>query len=99
MTTTIAREPWGHFDGPEPQRPRRADGFGGAACWPGEPKDPSHWCTRHPDHHYCETCVGWYGASHDMPHVVGGDAHPREWSDQCACRVCRAYNETTLATP
>jgi hypothetical protein len=85
-------DPWERFIGPEPVRPRPEPG----RCNPGEPRDPSLWCRRHSGHHYCETCLGWYGVPHDIVH---GDSphsypHPRgTLSGQCACRPCRVYRE------
>lgn len=85
--------PWLHFDGPEAPQPMRLDPDGRKACHPGEPVDPGRRCQRHHEHHYCESCDGWYGVPHDTIHgqVTWQTAHPGRDSDQCACRVCRTF--------
>ena len=85
-------DPWEQFTGPEPIRPRLR---GNDYCNPGEPSDPGESCSWHPEHYYCEVCLGWYGASHDGTHGGTGYGwpHPGSRPDQCACRPCRVYTE------
>ena len=79
-------DPWEQFTGPEPIRPRLR---GNDYCNPGEPSDPGESCSWHPEHYYCEVCLGWYGASHDGTHGGTGYGwpHPGSRPDQCACRL------------
>ena len=83
MTARTAR-----FAHPELIRPRlRGDDW----CMPGEPGDPGRSCTAHREHHYCPTCVGWYGVPHDAIHGgPGWPDHPLGGDRHCACRPCRA---------
>ena len=47
-------------------------------------------CDRHSAHHWCGTCVGFYGVPHTGIHE-GHTAHPfgTSLTDQCACRPCK----------
>jgi hypothetical protein len=84
---------WEQFTGPEPVRPRPR---GADWCNPGEPENPSSWCRMHSSHHYCATCVGWYGVPHDMIHGESPHSHAHPMGTlgpQCACRPCRAFVE------
>jgi hypothetical protein len=71
---------------PRYHRPR-ADGI--LRCRPGGTSRPTR-CGWHVEHHWCDTCEGWYGVPHDGIHQ-GPDAHPQTLSKAvgCACRPCR----------
>lgn len=78
--------------GRENVTPKRT-GFGTIewSCDAGQPVEP-YGCERHSEHHWCDTCRGFYGVPHDGIHD-GPNAHPRGPSDaeQCACRPCKDY--------
>lgn len=59
-------------------------------CEPGETTYPTN-CERHSEHHWCNTCEGYYGVPHDGGIHEGPFAHPNQFSDfrQCACRKCK----------
>jgi hypothetical protein len=64
-------------------------------CTAGETEDPTGRCTWHAEHHWCNTCQGFYGVYHDGIHTATSfrPAHPFGSSDpgQCACRPCKLY--------
>lgn len=68
----------------------RLDNDGSFACLPGNHIEPTS-CDRHPEHYYCEYCLGWYGVPHDESMHKGPSQHPLGNRDvrQCACRFCR----------
>ena len=59
---------------------------GSLRCKPGNARLPRK-CSWHPEHHWCETCEGFYGVPHDNIHE-GPSAHPTTNAHQCACRPC-----------
>lgn len=59
-------------------------------CEPGEVVYPLD-CERHPVHHWCGTCQGYYGVPHTGIHE-GPNAHPNIMgSRECVCRICKNY--------
>jgi hypothetical protein len=69
------------------------------ACVAGQRTFPDAW-TWH-NHHWCNTCEGWYGVPHDGIHA-GPDAHPHAALHnprQCACRPCQDYIAHTQVKP
>lgn len=67
-------------------------------CTAGQAVQPTaETCHRHPDHHWCGYCAGWYGVPHS---TVAGVCHTEQWvrtrhvdhaHATCACRYCRLF--------
>jgi hypothetical protein len=62
-------------------------------CEAGQRQKPGReTCTRHPSHHWCRTCRGWYGVPHDNGMHDRDQGHDgRTWTRGCACRPCREH--------
>lgn len=62
-------------------------------CEAGQTTEPTD-CERHPTHHWCQWCEGWYGVTHDgFCHTAKIRTTSRKYvSPQpgCACRYCQA---------
>ncbi len=61
-------------------------------CEAGQRDEPTD-CDRHPTHHWCEWCEGWYGVPHEgRCHTAKARKNTKDSgrpSHQCACRYCR----------
>lgn len=75
VMTKIVKMPWGETE---------------VQCEPGERENPVD-CTRHSNHYWCSTCLGYYGVPHDGGMHEGPSAHPNQfWNFRtCACRMCK----------
>lgn len=62
---------------------------GSLRCQPGATTIPTE-CEWHPDHHWCDYCLGYYGVPHEESMHRGLKQHPLGSSDvrSCVCRFC-----------
>jgi hypothetical protein len=76
---------------------KQVNAWGGGQEWQCEAGqlDRPIGCERHAEHHWCDTCKGYYGVPHGGDGFGihdGPNAHPNQFAfdrDQCACRPCK----------